>query len=116
MTAAGRKLIGAAQVRSGGGLLQHGSIPYRLDRELTARVLAPAGGRRLRDRLQDSTVDLTELGAAPAPEMLAQAIGRALAEVLELKLKPGDLTQAELQRAYHLERSKYRSKEWTFRR
>lgn len=38
----GRKLVGSAQLRRGRRLLQHGSIPIRLDQELFARIFPGA--------------------------------------------------------------------------
>ncbi len=39
----GRKLVGSAQARRDGGLLQHGSIPLSNDYELLARLFCPSG-------------------------------------------------------------------------
>lgn len=38
----GRKLVGSAQLRRGGRLLQHGSIPTRIDEQLFSRVFPGA--------------------------------------------------------------------------
>jgi lipoate-protein ligase A len=52
LVCAGRKVAGSAQVRSGGYLLQHGSLPVRFDPELHARLLGlpPAAAQVLRRR------------------------------------------------------------------
>lgn len=43
--AGGRKLVGSAQVRRGGRVLQHGSIPLRFPYRETAQILAPSEER-----------------------------------------------------------------------
>jgi lipoate-protein ligase A len=67
LTARGRKLAGSAQVRSRDALMQHGSLPRRLER----RTLERLWGR------SDDVIDLEELGfQALEPRDLAREIGR----------------------------------------
>jgi lipoate-protein ligase A len=78
LVARGRKLVGSAQRRARGRLLQHGSI-----------ILAP-------NALQPATASLEEiLGVAPQAATLAEHIARHFATLLG-PLDPGDLTSAEL--------------------
>lgn len=64
VTAMGRKLVGSAQVRHAGGLLQHGSIMRRFRPELLAEIIPGAVPE----------IDLYELGFAELkPEQLAEA-------------------------------------------
>lgn len=69
VTAGGRKLVGSAQVRRQGRLLQHGALPRRSDPALLAAAIPGA--------LPEA--DLASLGFADlAPEDLARAWGQAL--------------------------------------
>lgn len=67
--ARGRKLVGSAQVRRQGGLLQHGALPRRTDAELLARVIPGALPQ----------ADLAGLGCE---DLQAADLARAFAEVL----------------------------------
>lgn len=67
--AGGRKLVGSAQVRRHGSLLQHGAIPRRTDAELLARVIP--GGR--------PEADLASLGFA---DLQAADLARAFLSVV----------------------------------
>lgn len=77
LVARGRKLVGSAQRRTRGRLLQHGSI-----------ILTP-------NPLQPGTASLEEiLGTAPEPAALADRIARRFEAILG-RLEPGDLSPAE---------------------
>lgn len=57
----GRKVAGSAQVRRGGYLLQHGSLPVRFDPELHARLLGlPSEAARLLARRAAGIADLCD--------------------------------------------------------
>ncbi|MEN8148773.1 MAG: biotin/lipoate A/B protein ligase family protein [Planctomycetota bacterium] len=93
LVAGARKLVGSAQRRTGRGFLMHGSIPVSPN-ELTPEA-ADAG----------TTVDT-----------LADLLAEELAEGLGARLAPGEMTDAELAAARDLERKRYASDRWTYRR
>jgi lipoate-protein ligase A len=144
ITAGGKKLIGSAQVRRQGMVLQHGTLPLigdlgRIFNCLRATDLSPhpspirggEGGEVGSGR-----------GPAPAPDALAgwgswllaractleevlgravpfqeaaQALARGFAGALNLRLEPGDLTSQERSLAERLRRERYASDAWNRR-
>jgi lipoyl(octanoyl) transferase len=108
----GRKLVGSAQVRRGGALLQHGSI---LIEPRVANVLAclwtPEGGQRI----QDGVAGLSEVGVKD-PARIAAALASAFADRFGVQLIEARLGPDEREAASALAGSKYRSARWTERR
>lgn len=103
----GRKLVGAAQVRRRTAVLQHGSIPIRLDAARLATVLGrEVDGSRFIDleRAADRAVDEDALDAA--------CIG-GFEEALGARLLPGALDEREELRVAELRCWKYDSVAWT---
>jgi len=87
--AGGGKLVGSAQVRRGGALLQHGSILLDAEPDAWARIFGTAGG----------IVTLRELlGYLPSPNLVVASIIAAL-EDQRIRLHPGELTAAEMTEA-----------------
>jgi lipoate-protein ligase A len=87
---AGRKLVGSAQRRSRGALLQHGSIRVRAD----SRQAREASGL---EGLGSTSLD--ELGCHMSEEDLREALNRAFAWVLDAELVPSSLEPGEQARA-----------------
>lgn len=105
--AAGRKLVGSAQVRRRTAVLQHGSIPMRLDPARLSTVLGrPVDGSAFTDlvRAAGRAVDGAELDAACIA---------GFEESFGAKLLPGALGEAEALRAAELRCWKYDSMAWT---
>ena len=106
ITAGGRKLVGSAQYREAGAMLQHGSILISDDQSSLAGL---AGG-----------------GVAPPPATLEQALGRAprpaeLHDALRAALnqegiEPEPLAQAELARSLVRHLPAFEDPQWTWRR
>lgn len=125
---AGRKLIGSAQRRQQGVVLQHGAIPLRFDPRRLVGLLnlpSPAAAEALTRRLAERTIDLeTALNReshTPADlvdlwQQLAGALSIALAETFDLMLIPGTLTPQEEQWVTALRQEKYVQWAWTGRR
>lgn len=118
----GRKLVGSAQWRHAGAVLQHGSILIR-DEQARA-VLDGDGAGPPRGAGSDGTgggggtgaIGLEEiLGGTPDTELLAEAVATGLAGDLGVPLARGAPPPEVLERAAELE-AKYRSEEWTWRR
>jgi len=108
---AGRKLIGSAQMRGQGVLLQHGTLPLRGDITRICRVLAvPPEAHRLRTHA--TTLEET-LGHEVPWHTAADALAEGLARALNLRLEQESLTPEELALANRLIQDKYASDTWT---
>jgi len=119
LTANGRKLVGSAQARRGGALLQHGSILLDVDWEAWASVFAfrTEGGRlRAMQKLPSRMTSLREeLGRPVSEQEVREALQAGFASAFEIDLVPGEATGAELELASRLAREKYGHAEWTGR-
>ena len=96
----GRKLIGSAQARPAGRVLQHGSLPLVGDIARVARYLAyerdderAALAQHLRER---ATTASAALGRAVGYDEAAETMARGFAAALSLTFEPGEPTAAEL--------------------
>jgi lipoate-protein ligase A len=95
-----RKLIGSAQARPAGRVLQHGSLPLVGDIARVARYLAyehederAALAQHLRER---ATTASDALGRAVGYAEAAETLARGFAAALNLSFEPGEPTAAEL--------------------
>lgn len=108
----GRKLVGSAQVRRAGVLLQHGSIPLVFDYDL-ARALLP-GDDDLRSRVIDARAASGK--HLLASHCLAQALRVGFSETLGVEMRDDELTGDEQRLAHQLSVHKYNNDDWTCRR
>ncbi|RLC82012.1 MAG: octanoyltransferase [Chloroflexi bacterium] len=109
----GRKLVGSAQMRSLGVVLQHGALPLCGDVARICRFLIPrADPARVRARA--ITIEQV-LGRQAAWSEAAAAFATGFAESLNLHLKPGALTKDEVAWAEELRVKKYATHEWTYK-
>lgn len=121
LLAAGRKIVGSAQVRRGSTLLQHGSILISMDFAATEAVmgLSPGSGLELSSRVATAGEFIPGFPVDISPErlltQLAKAIAAGLTSEVMRNARPGQLTQAELDLASELA-VKYRSDEWNLSR
>lgn len=115
IVAAGRKLVGSAQWRDRGALLQHGSIllhdDQRVVEELRLSGEAPDGGDGT--GIAAGLSDLLE--GLPTTGRLVEALRAGFREVLDAPVREGGLSEAEETRAEALE-ARYRRDDWTWRR
>jgi len=112
-----RKLIGSAQMRRGGYLLQHGSLLIRFapDPLLALLRLDMESRCRWRERMKTGVTDLErEIGAIDLPALRA-AITEGFSRIFASPFEPGELSPAEEQKAAQLEAEKYATRAWTFR-
>jgi lipoate-protein ligase A len=115
----GRKLIGSAQFRARGGVLQHGTLPLCGDLSRILSLLALDAEQREIERrglLDHATTLQSVLGRVVPFDVAAEALARGFARALDLRLVPGTLTHRESALAAHLRRTRYASREWTNRR
>lgn len=115
----GKKLLGSAQARRSGGVLQHGSLPLQGDlRRITwalkfdTQAERQAAANRL---LQRALTAEDILGKALDWSAAARAFADAFQAKLNIQLEPAELSQSELQRAAELAETKYRSAAWNSR-
>jgi lipoate-protein ligase A len=118
ITAGGRKLVGSAQWRSRGGVLQHGTLPLHGDLTRVIEYLVFTDEQRevRRRSLHSRAVTLEEvMGQALPFSQVARALADGLSHVLNLGLEPGELTTGERLLAAELHRSRYADPDWTAR-
>ncbi len=119
LVAGGRKVVGSAQTRSRGTILQHGSIPLTINLD---DLLAVLPGRRNEDaeqrrkKLSRAACGVAELVGRPVGfGEVAAAICLGFQASLGVELAEGDLTPAEEVWAEELTATKYGTAEWTER-
>ena len=120
LTANGKKLVGSAQARRGGVLLQHGSILLDIDWDAWVSVFAyasEAGKQRAYIKLPDRMTSLRhELGRVVSPEEALDAMLPAFEKLLSISLERAALESHEEAAALRLAAEKYGTEEWTARR
>jgi lipoate-protein ligase A len=124
ITAAGRKLMGSAQSRRAGYVLQHGSLPLVGDitRLIDVLVVEPEVAQSLRAELAARACTLAQAlnVSEDSPQVQFAAVCAAMRqgfeETLALTLKPAQLSPAELRRAAILIRKQFANDEWTDQR
>lgn len=87
VTCRGRKLAGSAQVRRDGYLLQHGSLPLRVDAALHARLLGLTPDAA--ERLARGAAGLCDLAPWARREELVQAVVRGFEQALGVQFENG---------------------------
>ena len=112
--AGGRKMVGSAQRRRSGWIMQHGSIltgPRHLD---LPRFLVGIDAAKEMHTLRQVTVDCSQLVKRSVDAAwLAPLLAEGFAAGLELRLEPGTLTPREEQRARHLLKVRFGTLRWT---
>ena len=123
ITAGGRKLLGSAQSRRAGYVLQHGSLPLVGDIGRLVDVLALPPDERISLRADLHARACTVADALRLPEddasvqfdAVVQALINGFSQTLNLTLKPGRATSDEIRNAALLIRTQYANPEWTER-
>jgi lipoate-protein ligase A len=85
-----RKLCGSAQMRRGGGVLQHGSILLRRLPVDELALVHPRPGedrRRAREELRERTVTLEELGVTTHARSVAEAVVAGFRSTLDVDFR-----------------------------
>ncbi|MFP4344180.1 MAG: biotin/lipoate A/B protein ligase family protein [Anaerolineales bacterium] len=108
-----RKLVGSAQMRVRGGILQHGSIPLSGDIAHIGELLV---ARIHPERIRGRATTLEEALRHPiSRRTLEEALVSAFGEILNLELQPGSLLLEERMVAERLVAEKYGNRAWTAR-
>lgn len=119
ITAMGKKLVGSAQSRKSGGVLQHGTLPLNGDIARINDVLTYPDEQvraQARDRIYLHAVTLeTVLGRGVSWSEAADALAEGFASALQIELVEAPLTSDEIELAQNLLHSKYDSTEWNDR-
>jgi lipoate-protein ligase A len=118
ITVGGRKLVGSAQWRARGGVLQHGSLPLCGDITRIVGYLTLSDSERLarREALHRRATTLEEtLGRGIPFDQVAQVMASGFAQALNLTVAPGELTARERALAEVLRRERYAASDWTAR-
>jgi lipoate-protein ligase A len=84
--AQGQKLVGSAQRRAGGGVLQHGSIRFQPDAEAIQRAAGLVPG---------VATSLRELGCEADLDSLRGSMVEAFSRAFAVNIEPGELSSAE---------------------
>ena len=118
ITVAGRKLIGSAQWRAKGSVLQHGSLPLQGDLARIVDCLALSDAQRAvqRPHIRGRAITLEEAKGQIVPfAQVAEVLAEGFAQALNLTLLPGELSAHERALAAELRRSRYAAPDWTSR-
>jgi lipoate-protein ligase A len=113
LTSGGGKLVGSAQWRVDGALLQHGSILIHDDQsQVDALLLAPPAG----EPLSTGACSIHELlGRVPSGEEMLSALAAGFADEFDVRLEPGE-PDPSVQRAARSLEARYLDPGWTWRR
>lgn len=113
----GRKLVGSAQTRRGGALLQHGSIPLEFDSERFFKALRfRSDDARLsaRRRYQaKATSVIAELGRSLTIDEAEDAMVEGFRRTFGVALAPRGLSESEKAFATELVATRYGDEAWT---
>ncbi len=119
IVAGGKKLVGSAQSRRQGWVLQHGTLPLVGDvTRLVDVVLFPDEAERVAQRqlLAERAATVQDaLGHSVSFAEAAEALTVGFQEALGIRLEPGDLTPAEAAAAGELQHTVYGHEAWTGR-
>lgn len=127
ITVDGKKLIGSAQVRRRGMVLQHGTLPLtgdlgrifaclRVGKDGSDGTDLPQPGPTASDWLLARACTLEQaLGQRVSFDEAAQALAQGFASALNLRLEPGQLSEDEHVLAERLQREQYANENWTRR-
>lgn len=113
ITVNGRKLVGSAQMRAQGTVLQHGAVPLYGDLARICRYLVDHPDP---ERVRLRAISVSEaLGRQVTWAEVARALEIGFAAKLNLHLEHGELTPQEQAWAEALRKSKYGDDPWTRR-
>ena len=119
LTVSHKKLIGSAQVRKHGVILQHGSILLAFSAEQLAGILQANSEEKdktcsmLKNRVMDLQTALNRIVTWDEARLAMEA---GFAEALGIELAEGELTALEKETAGELSVTKYAQDAWTLKR
>lgn len=120
LIANGKKIIGSAQKRFNGILLQHGSIPITLDVDKLFDLLKIEPENRkesLKQLFKKNATSLSdELKYIPDIQKIKKSFYDAFSETLPIKLIDDNLKKDEIDEVLFLSEKKYKTDEWNLLR
>ncbi len=115
-----KKIVGSAQVRKEGMLLQHGAIVNRLDVDKLFSLFKVDNPKKLavmKQFLLGKATSVEEvLGHTLPLDDMIEAFSNGLSDVLQLELRPRGLTEEERTQVENLVTEKYGNEGWTHRK
>ena len=112
-----KKITGSAQVRRGGIILQHGSIPFEIDFHKLVKCLKTSSeehARRAEAMLSRKSAGLSQVwGSEVSRQELESALILAFESVFNWDLDKGVLSPGEIREALELSQNKYGARSWT---
>lgn len=119
ITSGGKKLVGSAQARKYGGMLQHGALPIRGDITRITRVLQypdDFARQTAAENLNNHATNLELLLNLVLPwETVAEAMIKGFADSFGISFIESQPSQVEIDLANKLMNDKYLAADWTFR-
>ncbi len=119
ITCKGKKLIGSAQARKAGGVLQHGSLPLLGDLGRITQVLKFSNEQEQKqasEKVRSRAITLEEAaGRAISWDEVAAAMINAFSLIMDVRFDPCEPTKEELILASKLEKEKYSTPAWNYR-
>jgi len=120
ITVSGRKLVGSAQVRRKGSVLQHGSLPLHGDlTRICDALYYPSESSRAQAKAQvhSRAITLAEaIGQSLDWQTVADALTQGFSQTFDLEFVPATLSELESERALHYLTDVYANDIWTLRR
>lgn len=116
----GKKVAGSAQTRQKGVILQHGAILLELDEEKLLSVFnfsSEEAKERMRKKLPEKAVAINQLTdkQITIPQCL-ESFKAGFEKALDIELVPYELTEKQQEYVKMLEKTKYLTDEWNFRK
>lgn len=116
ITVNGKKIVGSAQKRINGKLLQHGAILIDIDVEKYCCLFNNYNKELIEKLKQRMTSINDELNGKVGYKKVKEAMKKGFEEALQIKFIEDRLNKKELQFAKRSEKEKYSSKNWNFQR
>ncbi|BDH62081.1 octanoyltransferase LipM [Lysinibacillus sp. PLM2] len=116
----GKKVAGSAQTRQKGVILQHGAILLDLDEDKLLSVFkfpSDEAKEKMRTKLPEKAVAINKIADRPISiEECVVAFKKGFEDALNIELVPYELTDSQNELVKELEKTKYLTDEWNFRK
>ncbi len=112
----GKKIVGSAQVRKKGKILQHGSVLIDVDVERLCSLFNYSGKDVVEKVRKRITSINNELDKKVSFEEIAEAMKLGFGKNFKAELLPDELTEEEIASAKILAKEKYSTEKWNFMR
>ncbi|MEL6150289.1 MAG: biotin/lipoate A/B protein ligase family protein [Chloroflexota bacterium] len=119
ITVGGKKLIGSAQLRRGGGVLQHGTLPLYGDIARICDALAyesEDAREQAKQQVRERAATMQSAGLTVTWDMAATALAIGMAQALDVELEDGEMSDDELKEAERLYTEVYTTEAWNAKR